>query len=334
MSFSVFSDELSRAYNGETIDPEPINGFEIAKREIDARQSKQYEEAAAWYEKEFGDAAGIDSKPLPDVNEEKEEHFTIEHHFLNIDKEEIKAFCERTGTKESSLFSAVFGYTLSRFTGDSKVLYATVYHGRTEKLTRRSFCMMVKTLPVYHDFTKTPTVIGLLQQTRDQMTGNRSHLSFSYGDLHDKLGVNCDVSFAYHGAITASDITINGRIQKKKNLVSHTPGFKLLVQVITSDKGYEISFDYDTNLYSEEFIHTLCNCYNKVLKEMLTKENLCDISLCDELQLKKLEAFNRTECDYDNTQTIPSLFRKAAAMYPDNECVVYDGRIYTYKEVD
>ena len=334
ISFSVFSDELSRAYNGETIDPEPINGFEIAKREIDVRQSKQYEEAAAWYEKEFGDAADIDSKPLPDVNKEKEEHYTIEHHFLNIDKEEIKAFCERTGTKESSLFSAVFGYTLSRFTGDNKVLYSTVYHGRSEKLTRRSFCMMVKTLPVYHDFTKTPTVIGLLQQTREQMAGNRSHLSFSYGDLHAKLGVNSDVSFAYHGVIVALDITINGRIQKKKNLLSHTPGFKLIVQVFTRDKGYEISIDYATNLYSEEFIQTLCNCYNKVLEEMLVKENLCDISLCDELQLKKLEEFNRTECDYDNTQTIPSLFRKAAAMYPDNECVVYDGRIYTYKEVD
>ena len=193
---------------------------------------------------------------------------------------------------------------------------------------------MVKTLPVYHDFTKTPTVIGLLQQTREQMAGNRSHLSFSYGDLHAKLGVNSDVSFAYHGVIVALDITINGRIQKKKNLLSHTPGFKLIVQVFTRDKGYEISIDYATNLYSEEFIQTLCNCYNKVLEEMLVKENLCDISLCDELQLKKLEEFNRTECDYDNTQTIPSLFRKAAAMYPDNECVVYDGRIYTYKEVD
>ena len=193
---------------------------------------------------------------------------------------------------------------------------------------------MVKTLPVYHDFTKTPTVIGLLQQTREQTTGNRSHLSFSYGDLHTKLNVNSDVSFAYHGAIAALDITINGRIQKKKNLLSHTPGFKLLVQVFTSDKGYEISFDYATHLYSEEFIQTLCNCYNKVLEEMLVKENLCDISLCDELQLKKLEEFNRTECDYDNTQTIPSLFRKAAALYPDNDCVVYDGSIYTYKEVD
>ena len=45
MSFSVFLKEMEKAYDGETIEMEAVNGFEIAEREVKARASKEYDEA-------------------------------------------------------------------------------------------------------------------------------------------------------------------------------------------------------------------------------------------------------------------------------------------------
>ena len=334
MSLSAFYNDLAKAYDGDPLEKEPVSGFEIALKEKEERASKAYEEAAAWYEQEFGAAAEIDSLPLPDVDGQQEEHFTLESHPLVVDKEALAALCQKAGVKESSVFSAAFGYTLSRFTGDEEVLYSTIFHGRTDRQTRSSYCMMVKTLPVYHNMAATPSVVGLLQQTSRQMAGCRQHLCYSYGDMSTRMGIHSDVSFAYHGNVYPIGITLDGRSQPTEYLVTHTPGFKLLVQVKIENGAYTIYFDYANNRYSKSFIEIFLHCYNHVLNGMVAKERLCDIDLLDEDQQKTLDAFNRTECDYDNTQTIPSLFRKAAALYPDNECVAYDGRTYTYKEVD
>ncbi len=334
MSFGVFLKEVEKAYDGEAIEMEAVNGFEIAEREVKARASKEYDEAVAWYEKEFGNASEINSLPSPDIKEQRPNQFTKVVFPLTASKNDIEAFCKKAETKVSCLFSAAFGYTLSIFNGDSEALYATVFHGRTDKATRGSFCMMVKTLPMYHDFTATPTVSELLQQTNQLTMGNRQHLSYSFGDLHTKLGIGCDVSFAYHGTINDRALYLNGKKQDGKDLFGHRPGFKLLVQIVQRGESYEISFDYAVNLYSQKFIESFLHCYEHVLAQMMAKENLCDIEPCDEAQRKTLDSFCQNECDYDNTQTVPSLFRKAATEYPDKECVVYDGRIYTYKEVD
>ncbi|MBO4915626.1 MAG: amino acid adenylation domain-containing protein, partial [Oscillospiraceae bacterium] len=48
----------------------------------------------------------------------------------------------------------------------------------------------------------------------------------------------------------------------------------------------------------------------------------------------KLDSFNQTEAAYDDTQTIVSLFARAASAHPDNAAVIYRENRYTYSELD
>ena len=68
----------------------------------------------------------------------------------------------------------------------------------------------------------------------------------------------------------------------------------------------------------------------------MTKEYIRDIELCPEGSdaLKLLDSFNDTDVPYDDTQTVVSLFRKAAAQSPDNTAVIFKDKRYTYREVD
>ena len=54
----------------------------------------------------------------------------------------------------------------------------------------------------------------------------------------------------------------------------------------------------------------------------------------DEAQAKLLDSFNETAVEYDNTQTILSLFKAQVAKTPDALALVYADKRFTYREVD
>ncbi len=339
MSFAVCRADVAKAYAGEPLEGEPMNGFQIAEAEVAVRNSDVYQEAKEWYEKEFGGATEVESMPLADVYDVADEHFITVWNQLSIDKPALDALCEKAGVKESMVFTAGFGYTLSKFTGDDEALYTSVFHGRSDKATRRAFCMMVKTLPLYHNFKDTPNVVELLQQTSAQTSGTRKRTCYSFSELHADLGIQSEICFVYQGNLTTLSLFLDGKEQQGEDLRKHRAGIKLNVQIITKDGGYFVKVEYPSNKFTPEFIDSFCKTYDKILREMLIKDTLAEIEPCDEEQIAKLDSFNehdtlRYDDDDDNNETVLSLFQKAAKQYPDNVAAVFKEKKYTYRELD
>lgn len=84
MSFAVFRADVAKAYAGEPLEGEPMNGFQIAEAEVAVRNSDVYQEAKEWYEKEFGGATEVESMPLADVYDVADEHFITVWNQLSI----------------------------------------------------------------------------------------------------------------------------------------------------------------------------------------------------------------------------------------------------------
>lgn len=212
-SFKVFSDDLAKAYDGEALEQEKMNGFDIACNEAEERKSARYEEAKAWYAQEYGAACEVDSMPLADVYGEDEVHYGRKYVKLNVDAAAKDAVCQKAGVRVSVLFTAAFGMTLSKYVGENEVLFNTGYHGRQNEGTHRALTMMVKNLPVYLNLEKTPTVVQLLQQTKVQNQGARQNACYSYADLVSDLGMKSDISFVYQGTFHTLDLILNGKKQ-------------------------------------------------------------------------------------------------------------------------
>lgn len=335
MSCEIFRDDLAKAYNGETLDKEAIDGFTIAENEVEIRKSDFYQEAKDWYLKEFGAANEVESMPLPDKYGDEEEHFTKLWKKLDVDQQLLADFCQKEGVKESTLYTAAFGYTLSKFTASDEVLYTTVFHGRSDKATRHSFCMMVKTLPVYHNFPQTPSVKDLLLQTQTQNLGTRKYAVYSFADAHTDLGISADVGFVYQGALHDTGIILDGKRQQETSLMTHTPGYKFLCMLLIEDGTPYIWCEYQTNKFTPEFIEGFWESYVQVVKEMCCKEMLADIEICTPKQLAQLDAFNaHYKAAPFSAETVLSAFRKAAAQYPDNTAVIFKDKKLSYRELD
>ncbi len=332
--FDAFScrmllNDLSNAYDGESITEEEFSGFDVAIDEQRRRESDEYQEAKSWHEKSY-DGVDVDSSPIAD---QKSEAHGIgkESLALTITDPEVKAFCKANGVGRSAFFNAAFTYFLSAYNNSPDALYATVYAGRGDEKYSRTLSMMVKTLVVYQDVSKFKSVRELVASVGNQLSEATKHDIFSFVEASGQFGFTGSLMFAYQGDIYL-DGMICGEPARLEDMRENTAGETL--QLFKSGANFYIECEFRRERYSDKLIRELLQSFNRVLNDMLKKEMLSDISLIGESQMDELEAFNQTDVEYNKSLTIIDLIGQRVNDAPDNLAVVYKERSYTYRELD
>ena len=330
-SMSLMLHDIDSAYAGKPLAPEAVTLADIARQEEEDRKSPAFDEARTWYAQHF-DCGDTYTPLLPDrEGTESEEGQLLRT--LGIDMEHVDAFCKRSGIYRSTLFTMAYAYLLAKYNNDQESLFDTVYNGRKSKDLGRTVGMMVKTLPVYAKFTAETSVLEYLQAGQEQLGGSRKHDIYSYMDIAQDLKLQSASLFAWHGMLF-SDEQLCGQPMRARRIGNSTLEAPLYLKAFILGGKYQVKAEYKANQYSEALIAALLESYEAVVEGMLGKERLCDIRLTTRSQLSTLDSFNQTDVDYDNTQTLVSLFERQAQATPDAVAVVYDGKQYTYAEVN
>lgn len=331
-SSGVLLQDLEAAYNGNPLEAEPWSGFEIAREEEFLRQTDTYGKAEKWYQENFG-SLDADSMPIPD-RDGTEVRFGKETFPLSIDYKHIEAFCDRYGITPNVLTTAAFGYLLGIYSNADESLFASIYNGRSDMRTSRTIGMLVKTLPVYCHWKEETSVQDFLSALKEQMIGSMTHDIYSFAELRAmNSSISSKVLFAYQGDLPAAT-TIGGCPFEEIHLLENATGEPLTVQVFRKGSQLELVAEYHENSYSPGFIRRMLGCYDCILDGMLKETSLSQIALLDAKDLSELDALNATEAEYDDSQTLISLFRKQVSMAPDHIALVCNGREITYREVD
>lgn len=337
-SFTVFRDDLSKAYNGLGLEPEETDGFSLAVKEEQSRGSQEFCDAKAWYANEFGAAGETSSAPIPDVFDDTVPEDTQWKNVtfkLDVKYEVVSSFCRDKGVGISIPFTSAFGYTLSNFTGEPDVLFATIHHGRVGNDTGRTLGLMVKTFPVYQSFRQDRDIVGLLEQTSNQIRGARKRTIYSFADCCADLSLTPRTCFAFQGKLYDYNIELDGRILEPEDIRSCRPGYDILANVFLDTDGcFKCMMQYSGRMYSDVIISEFVSSYDAVLSGILTSEKISEIELCDNGQAAELASFNKpTELAGEN-DTIVSLFRDMAKAYPERTAVIYGDKRLTYRELD
>ncbi|MBR0044294.1 MAG: AMP-binding protein, partial [Synergistaceae bacterium] len=139
--------------------------------------------------------------------------------------------------------------------------------------------------------------------------------------------------FAYHGMIKTTS-AFCGLPCHEEILDKDTTGCQLEVELMAEPTGMKLHIDYNSGKYSRSFIESFASTYENVLNQFMSREYIKDIEPADEKQLEILDRFNDTEVPYDDTQTIVSLFRRAASENADRTAVIFKDIKLTYRELD
>ena len=331
ITLKVLLADIEAAYNGKALEPEAMTMMDVALAEAEKRQTPAFEEDKQWYAKNF-DCGDTFTMLIPDL-EGTERSEANKVRVLGIDKEKIETFCKANGIYKNTFFTAAYAYFLAKYNNEQEALFTTVYNGRTDQRFLHSVGMTVKTLPVYAKFTDDTSVLDFLKACQEQNTGCREHDIYAYSDAVADLNLQSNSLFAWRGDML-SDIHFMGKPTKVLQLCNHTLEVPLCLMVYMVGNQYHLRAEYNASQYSEALISQFMESYEATLEAFLSHVNLRDICFTTDSQVKLLDSFNNTDCPYDETQTIVSLFRRQAKSTPDKVAVVYKERRFTYAELD
>ena len=330
-SLLILLHDIDRAYHGEEIAPEEMTLMELAQIEAQQRETPAFEEAKKWYAANF-DCGDTFTQFMPDLEEQERRKDNMPR-TLSLDLSRVDEYCKQNGVFKSTLFTTAYAFLLAKFNNEQESLFNTVYNGRTDKRFARSIGMTVKTLPVYAKFTNETTVLELLRQGQDQMSGCREHELYSYADLMTDLNLQTNSIFAWHGTLF-ENATMGDKPMESVRLSYDTLDESLYMKVFIQDDKIQTEAEYNANEYSHELIAEILESYEAVVEGFLTQEYLRDINIATAEQVSVLDSFNPGELDYDDSQTIVSLFRQQVKATPDGIATVYLDKQFTYAQVD
>ena len=330
-SMSLLLHDINDAYNGKAVSGESMTLADVCAEEEALRQSPAFEEAKQWYAKNF-DCSDTFTQLLPDREETELKEASLLR-TLSVDMDRVEQFCRDNGIFKSTLFTMAYAYLLAKFNNDQEALFNTVYNGRKTKQLAHTVGMFVKTLPVYAKFAADTMVLDYLKAGQEQTSGCREHDVYSFSDIMEDLKLQSNSMFAWHGMLFSDD-EMGGKPMKARRIGNSTLDASLYLKAFILDGKYQIKAEYHANEYSEEIIAQFLESYEAVVEGFLSASLLSEVCISTPAQVAMLDTFNETDADYDNTQTIVSLFERQAQLTPQNIAVVYKDRQYTYAEVD
>ena len=330
-SMSLLLHDINDAYNGKVIGEERMTLSDVCAEEEALRQSPAFKEAKEWYAKNF-DCGDTFTQLLPDREESELKEASLLH-TLSTDMNRVEQFCQQNGIFKSTLFTMAYAYLLAKFNNEQEALFNTVYNGRKTKQLNHTVGMFVKTLPVYAKFTAETSVLDYLKAGQEQMSGCRQHDVYSFSDIMEDLKLQSNSMFAWHGMLFSDD-EMGGKPMKARRIGNSTLEASLYLKTFILNGHYQVKAEYHANEYSEEIIAQFLESYEAVVEGFLSASLLSDISISTSVQVETLDSFNQNDADYDDSQTIVSLFEHQAKLTPQNIAVVYKDHKYTYAEVD
>ena len=332
----LLTDHVNRAYAGEALPAEPIDGFRIAVKEEEQRQGDGYTEAQQWYAQVFGDGAELDSNILPDVADAPQQPYRELALDLPVKGTQVKALLDKYRCADSVLFTAAFGATLAAWNAETRAAFSTIWNGRKGP-SMGALTMSVHTMPVLVNADPSLTVAQLLDDQRQQVSGSRSRAFYSFADCVRDLDFNPPINFGYQGKFVTETLPLclGDAVIPAEDLRTNPPGIGLSVELFTlADGTPRIRFWYRPDQYSEQILRNFADSFGAVLVSMEKAGTLADLSYVTPKQRKQCERFLPALPASDPKRTVLDAFRENVARNPQHTAVVYQDKRLSYAEVD
>ena len=336
-SADVFLRQISRAYAGEPLQPEAVNAFALPDRERRFRESDAFK-AARDHFASFLDGNEVDSniifdhKPEPDAGDAPAGRYVRDlSGALTVEVAEHFARC--AAITEGTIFLGAFGYALSKFTGQTESLFATVNNGRHDPRLKNTIGMLVRTLPVYARYDDHEEIAGALRALQDQFYQSMRHDEFPFEQMAREFGVKSDILYVYQ-AETLNGFRLGACDTALETLETGCALANISVMVFRRGGSYTVSIDYRSDLYDRATIERFAYVFEAVLRGMVRCKTLAEIQIVSEADAMFIDRMNATESAYDRTASLVDLLRAQSAKTPDHPAVVYRDRRLTYRALD
>ena len=239
---------------------------------------------------------------------------------FEIDKESLSLFLQNNSLTANQFYASVFAYTLSRFTGSSKVSFNLIVDGRGHVDLRESVGMFVKTLPLLID-CKNQSIDSYLDYTSGLINSSMKYDLYPFYVLTSEYDLNTSVFFQYSHDIFKNNVcSLRHDLQRDFSFyIFDLDDGELGIKILHSDK------------FSIKFLKSFVESYELILNGIINVDCLSEINYTTSSDLELLDSYNETEAilKYDD---ILDAFNDNLSRHPDKDLVSYNDKSYTYSQ--
>ena len=323
-SLGIILNDINRAYSGEKLEVEEYTSYDLALDNRDALASDAYKNAENYYKSVFENAGGSinfypdksGAAPTAEMYHRETSEFSVQ---------DVKAFCKKHGITENVFFISAFGITLGKYNFRKDAVFTTIYHGRNDSRLSDTVGMLVKTLPVYCDFSgSTADCLNAVQQ---QLINSMNNDIYPFSQISHEFNIKADAMVIYQGDNFAFD-NIGGEYAQEEPVQLNAAKAPVSISISIERNKFVFEIEYRGDMYNEETIKYLADNLETTADGILREYEPSDIRLMFEEETKM-------EDDPSHAgKTFVDLFKEAVAKYPDRPAVRDGMGELTYKELD
>ncbi len=265
------------------------------------------------------------------------------------DTEKLKLLSQQEGTTLFMGLIAIINTLFHRYTGQEDLILGTPVSGREHADLINQVGFYVNTLVIRTKFDKTKSFRQLLQKVKSVVLKGYDHQVYPFDQIVDDLGLERDLSrnALFDIMVVLHNTNIKSsqsepqlerlKIEKYQASEQKTSKFDLTFDFIEGEEGLGLSIDYNTDIFSSEFVHRLATHLEGIFTAVLNEPEK-PINSVDFLSVKEKEIVlahsNGSRVDYRENKTIVDLFESQVECTPNNVALVFDNVTLTYQDLN
>ena len=248
-----------------------------------------------------------------------------------IEKNMVDDFCSHQKISPNILFMSSTVLTLSKYVSNKDILISTLFNGRNNPKYQNTIGMLVKTIPIAFKTDRNMDIKKYFEFVNNIWLNVLNHSSYNYVEIANKYELNTDFLYAFHGKII-EEVSINGEKYSRESIDHDLMSCKISLNVIEVDDDYEISIDYNDELYTEEYASTFINSIITIIKEFMANDNvLSDIKLKD---IAIISEDSEIEFEDIDVNVVHRLFENRVKEHPDKTALISCDGEFTYDQLN
>ncbi|WP_346294195.1 amino acid adenylation domain-containing protein [Sphaerothrix gracilis] len=255
----------------------------------------------------------------------------------------LRNFAQQYRLTLNTLVQAAWGLLLSRYSGETDVVFGATVSGRSPHLADSESIVgpLINTLPARLQISPEANLLTWLQTIQSRQVEREQYAYTPLADIQkwSEMPQGCPL---FDSILVFENYPIDQSLQQRHGhiQISHLSGFERtnypLTVVVMPTQRLSIQIHYDSQQFEAASVERLLKHLANLLTAIAAnaQQKLSDISLLEAAEQQLMAAWNNTQAEYPREKCLHQLFEAQVNQTPEAPAVTFQGRSLTYGQLN
>ncbi|ORX75151.1 acetyl-CoA synthetase-like protein [Anaeromyces robustus] len=359
----IIMNELNKYYNEGNISELEIQYSDYAIDMKEKQDNGIYDKQIEFYRKMFNTEYELLNIPKRIETAFENEDYTFDEfdnesnsgncisHIDRLTSYSVNEYIKSNGISKSAFFITVYGYILSKYSGQDKIYTSIINANRNNHYVENMIGMFVSTQPVLLNYDNNEVSFNeVTKQNMKCLMEIYNNQDISFSELSNTLKLKkLNNAFVYQPKGIFTNKSNNSIFSEENNEEIYlmyensnelnkdiNTKFDITFYIVEKDEEYLININYNKKIYEQSTMENIMNSYIETIKHINEfNQNVNTIEyIMKEKKERILYEFNSNEINYEKNQLFHEEFKKIAQLYPNKCAIICNDKEITYLELD